>query len=895
MRKSSLLTSPRLLGKTFGVAFAGAALLGHNVLAQTTNESQLPAVVVTGSLIPTAETALPTPVDIITAEQIEKVGAQNLYQLIRTLPSAIGAGNFGDSRGNGGNGSAGIGLRGLSRGTLVLINGRRVAPEQHGIATGNVDANLIPLAAVDRVEILKDGASAIYGADAQAGVVNIILKKNFNGSEFFASYGNTTETDVGQQNYSFVTGSTTERSSFLLGGSFYKENALFSKDRDRSRAVLDVNNTSGNSNPGRVMEGTFGSAGQGVVYNGAPGTYSLNPADFRDFVSPNDRFPFPNFTPAVPPVERYSIFGNGEYDLFGKSLSFFAETMYTHTWFQNQLAPTPMAGQSFGIVVPASNPYNPFGEDIPTWRYRLLEAGPRTDTFIGDIFRIVTGAKGEIQDSSWKWEVAFNFTEDQRKEIQGGDVNVAALDAQINLTTPDAFNPFGNAANTRAQIDPLVQQNLLFSDSTLASVDGHVGGDLFDLKSGAVKGVFGASHSEEQASFTPDSTIKNNNSVGFNGALPFSYQRAVNAVFAEVAIPILGPDNDIPVFHSFEARVAGRYDHYSDFGGTWNPKVSVRWEPVDESFVLRGSWGTSFRAPDFVSLAAQGQNFPEVFNPFTGIFEQPAAGVLYLPNPNLEPETSDNLTVGMVWSPKFLKGFTVSVDYYRIDIDNWIGQSTQFILNENLRTGGPTNPAALFYTNVAASFNPITGGYDDASIIVPAFNLHNILTDGLDFEVNYSLPTESCGTFNFKLGATYVLTFEQQTAAGSARVDRLGKFSADEIGFESIPVFKGNLSVFWDLKGFEFGVTANYTSSMQDDPLAATREISSYLTVDLQASYSITDSKYAWANNTKFTIGCLNVADTPPPLVEAAFADKYDRDLNDLRQRFVYVSLNKRF
>ena len=137
---------------------------------------------------------------------------------------------------------------------------------------------------------------------------------------------------------------------------------------------------------------------------------------------------------------------------------FFAETMFTHTWFQNQLAPTPMAGQSFGIVVPASNPYNPFGQDIPTWRYRLLETGPRTDTYIGDIFRIVSGARGQIGESSWNWETAFNFSQDQRKEIQGGDVNVAALDAQIHLTTPDAFNPFGNAANTLAQFGPVVQQ-----------------------------------------------------------------------------------------------------------------------------------------------------------------------------------------------------------------------------------------------------------------------------------------------------------------------------------------------------------------------------------------------------------------------------------------------------
>ncbi|MBI3850906.1 MAG: TonB-dependent receptor [Verrucomicrobia bacterium] len=870
--------------------------------ASTTNApTKLKPAVVTGSLIPTAATATATPVDVITTEAIEATGSQNLYQLVRTLPAAYGPGNYGDSRGNGGNGSAAIALRGLQRGTLVLINGRRVAPENHGIGSGNVDLNLIPLAAIDHVEILKDGASAIYGADAQVAVVNIILKKDFNGSEFSASYGNTTETDVGQQNYSFVTGGTTERSSYLIGGSYYKENALFSKDRARSRVdVSDINNTSGNSNPGRVMEGTFGSAGQGVVYGGPPGTYSLNPADFRDYNPSTDRFPFPNYTPAVQPVERYSFFGNGDYNIFAKNLVFFTEAMYTHSWFQNQLAPTPMAGQSFGIVVPASNPYNPFGQDIPTWRYRLLEAGPRTDTFIGDIFRIVNGLKGQVADTSWNWETAFSYSLDQRKEIQGGDVNVAALANQVSLTTPDAFNPFGNQANTHAQFDPLVQQNIILSDSANFGVDGKVNGDLFDLKSGTVRSAIGAAHFEENVSFTPDSTIKNNQSVGFNGALPYSYGRDDNSFFAEVKVPFLGEEFTVPGIHSFEVDVAGRYDHYSDFGGTWNPKVSFRWEPVDDSVVLRGSWGTSFRAPDFISLASTAQNFPEVFNPFTGIFEQPAAGVLYLPNPNLKPETAENWTAGVVWSPKtpnFLKGLTISVDYYRIDIQDWIGQSTQFIINENLRTGGPTNPASLFYTNVAASFDPTTGGYDNAPIIVPAFNLHRILTEGIDIAGDYKYPTDNYGTFDLRLAAEYVLTYDQQTSASSTPQDRLGNFSADEIGFESIPRLRGNASLFWDYKGFEFGVTANYTASMRDDKLAVPsgRNISSFLTWDLQASYTITGWKHDWVNNTKFTVGVLNVADSPPPRVEAAFADKYDRDLFDLRQRFVYCSLSKKF
>jgi iron complex outermembrane recepter protein len=173
-----------------------------------------------------------------------------MEQLVRTLPAAVGAGNFGVSRGNGGDGSASIALRGIPGGTLVLLNGRRMPANSNGSGSG-VDLNLIPVAAIDRIEILKDGGSALYGADAVAGVVNVILKKNYNATELSAYYGNTTEEDMGTQSYSFVTGYADGENSFLVGGSFYKQNALYSKDRDRSTPDLtDPRNTSGTSNPG---------------------------------------------------------------------------------------------------------------------------------------------------------------------------------------------------------------------------------------------------------------------------------------------------------------------------------------------------------------------------------------------------------------------------------------------------------------------------------------------------------------------------------------------------------------------------------------------------------------------------------------------------------------------
>src|SRR6266436_1881335 len=207
------------LPKTVIVGLITSSLLLAQSQAEETNApTQLKPTVVTGSLIPTFETITAAPVDVYAIEAIERTGVDSVPQLIQRLPAISGNASFGDSRGNGGDGSAAVGLRNIPLGTLVLIDGRRVAPNQ------------LPLAAIDRIEILKDGASAIYGADALAGVVNVILKKDFVGSEFSARYGNTFDTDVGEQSYSFVTGTTTEKASILIGGSYYKNNALFSND-----------------------------------------------------------------------------------------------------------------------------------------------------------------------------------------------------------------------------------------------------------------------------------------------------------------------------------------------------------------------------------------------------------------------------------------------------------------------------------------------------------------------------------------------------------------------------------------------------------------------------------------------------------------------------------------
>ncbi len=860
-------------------------------------------VVVTGSNIPTSDLVEAAPVDVITSDVLSRRGVASIEELTKQIPSNIGSGNYGVSQGNGGDGSSSVALRGIPGGTLVLINGRR-SPKNFG--TEDVDLNGIPLAAIERIEILKDGGSAIYGADAIAGVVNIITRKNFNGAEMDAYYGNTTSSDVGTQKYSFITGISNEKTSVLIGGSYYKANALYSVDRERSFPdVTDPNNTSGTSNPGRLRTSAANNPGAtipagGYVYRGAPGTTGTSAANYSAYSALTDRFPFPLYTPAIRPSERYSVFGTGEHKLFDDNLVFFTEASYSRTWSYNQFAPTPIVFQQLntatspnGMVIPASNPYNPFGVPMSTVQYRVVELGPRTENQDANIFRFVTGLKGQIAESSWNWEVAMMFGRDERVETLGGELSRAALEKAINSTDrATAFNPFGNRANGPSQLNAVSQSLVTLRGYDIWSVDGKVTGELFDLPGGPVAMALGGEHREEKGSERPDGPTVFGDTVGFTSGTATFGNRKVDSVFGELAVPITGPDMDIPVLHSLKATAAFRHDSYSDFGGTTNPKVGLRWQPLDNTLTLRASYSESFRAPSFADLYTQSQeSFPELRNPVKQAagapeyFEQ--IRTFYKGNPNLKPETADNYTAGFVYSPPYVKGLTVSADWFQINQKNVAGSVDQYIIDQNFAGGGPGNPNAPFASNI--NFDAATSTY--LSLTAPTLNLSTRIIEGIDAQVTYELPTESCGTFTLNGFMAFFTRFEQEDIPGSGLRDRLGDFVDPSQGFGlgSIPRFKGTFSAFWGFKDVEVGLTANYINSYRDDVAAGfDRSIDDIVTFDLQASY-----KLPW--DAKVTVGVINVADTQPPLAGGAFADKYDRDTHDLRQRFVYASVNKKF
>ncbi|HAV64652.1 MAG TPA: hypothetical protein DCY13_20080 [Verrucomicrobiales bacterium] len=912
-------------------------------LAQDAGVQELKPVIVTGSQIPTSELVGATPIDVFTSQDIARTGSETVVQLLQKLPSYTGSTiNISENNGNGGDGRSTIDLRGIAGGTLVLINGRRV--NSGGWSTSSsVDVNTIPLAAIKRVEVLKDGASANYGTDAVAGVVNIILKDDFIGTELYAYYGNTTEKDLGTQNYSFTTGFANEKTSLLVGGNFYKSADQFSVDRERTFPA--AGNISPTSNPGRFRVRNDARGG-GTLYDpsqpaSAPVRVTLNrtavpdangrftPADYHlngagpasEQLYPGDAFPFPFYTLEIRPAERYSIFGTAKHQLYGENLEFFTDAMYTKSTSFNQAAPTPTTSASTGIVIPASNYYNPFGVDISNWNYRTVESGPRREFDTYDFFRFVPGLRGRVGETTWNWEAAMVYSETRNISSQTGDIYAPNYLAALSRTDPTAFNPFGIEANPQSVLDEVALFMNTIGTGKLWSVDAKAYGDVTDLPGGPLQLAFGGEHREETGELDPDFAKRNDLGIGFNGAKGFRGERDVDAGWAEVRVPILGADQGIPFAHSLSVSGAFRYEEYSDLTSEnqpgAKPKATIRWQPLDDgSLTFRGSYGESFRAPTFAQLYFDGDSFPEVRNPYNGVFNQiqtkilgavPAAEQFPTLVQPLKPEESRNFTAGAVWEVPWVNGLSISLDWFRIESENTIGGSAQSIIDQNARTGGPSNrlPGGGAGVNPTPgdfagliTFDPLADEY--INVLQPYLNLAAANQEGFDLALNYELPTENWGTFNFLWSGSYYILFEQQVGEGAPFTDYLGDFSSDDFGFGSLPRLRFYSSVFWNYRGVDLGVAVRYTDGYNDDPLAtpsSTAEpIDSYLTLDLQAGYDFTgNTPYEWLDNTRITVGVLNVTDEIPPRVFGAFEGNTEKNLYDVRQRFWYASISKKF
>ena len=838
---------------------------------QTKDKDKVEKISVTGSRIKRQDMTGSSPLTIIGREEIANTGAQTVTDIVKDLPAAIGNSTTTSTTNGGGGGSGNIALRGLdSSSTLVLLNGRRLPVDAAG---SSPDLNSIPVAAIERVEVLQDGASAIYGSDAIAGVINIITRKEYEGLGVETYYGQASRGDLETKGLDVTFGSVSDRASLMFGFSHYSQGKIASRDRDVSRNILSPSPT--------TPQAKVSIDGQDplIVKDDFTGT-KPSPSDYRP-VEDGDTFNFSQITDAVMAQDRNSIFLSGSYELKPDLKTFFEATV-ARTESEYNAAPTPVSiSQETGnITISPNNPYNSFGVELTKVRKRLLELGPRVSSSESLTSRIVAGFEGKL-DNTWSWDFAYNRglsrVQSQTENIVNktnlmiglGDPAACTKLAALGCVPINLLGPAGSIDS--AQADWL---RLTARDQTAADVESLVfnaSGDLVQTPLGMIALAAGVEVRGEKFDFKADSNSEKYNTVGSTNGKSTKGDRDVKEAYVELSVPLT---------KLAELELAGRYSDYSDFGSTTNPKFGLKIYPV-EGLIVRGTYSTGFRAPSLVELyRGQQENFAQLKDPCqandlpgycNGVQADKSVKqflVLQGGNPNLKPEKSKAFTFGLAYS--FANIFNAKADYFEIKTENAIDTNGQFILDQFRTSGKFTDKVELDASNNIKRLEAI------------ALNLSARKVRGVDLGTDYTLVTTGAGRYTFSILGSHYIEYLNQADATAPFVNVVGVYSdAASGGRGSIPKWKGVGGVDWRDKAITAGISANYESKLNAEG-ADIPKIPAWTTYDLRVGYSFAD--YG-----DVTLGINNIADAKPPRTDAAGNDNIDARTHNLIGRFYYA------
>lgn len=930
-------TSPCLppAGRARRLGLRVAALLAAPslVLAQTTagdaddKALKLDNFEVTGSRIAPPDFEGAMPVNVYTSSDIARVPAMTVNNYLRTIPTSFGGGNIDESFVNGGNGQAFIGLRGLP--TLLLINGHRTATN---------DLNLIPLAAVERIEILKDGNGAVYGADAVGGIINLITKRKFEGVQLDASYQNVTDKDISRRRFEMVWGNATDRGSLVMGISYFKQNDLFSRDRDFITETSDrsFGATSGIPNPGRFTLSATEAAALGLT--GGAGTYRVkndvtvaaNAGAFRrgQFgagpIETSDRFPFALFTPAVRPAERYNTFVSGDWNLFKNSTAatLYTDITYMRSYSQAGLAPAPAnfsadANPADDFRIPANyywmqQVFPGTTTDISTWSYRFLDLGPRIADTRFDDFAFTTGLKGDLTERI-SYDVSWFWNRNEQLDIERNGINVERLRVMLQgggpFTGAKSFNPFTNPFDSGVvSQDPEMIEYLRLEprtnrDTTTDIRHAQLKFKAFDVPAGTVEAVAGTESRHERFERTPDLAKQQAGGSGWNSTSLFSQDYTVRSVFAEAVVPLL---KEAPFARNLALGVAARRESFSHLPDTPTVIRAYLRNQVNRELTLRLSYSEGYTAPVPLQLdPAEVQSFPNVFMPWIGVTDQPRDGVLLVGNDKLKPTESHSLNFGVVWAPRAIRGLTVTLDAYKIEEDNIIIQDPQIYIDAFYANGGITeNADGTFTKNAAAPFadrieidldGSVTGLAGSIIRVSPVNteNLSKLSATAIDLEAVYKHELGNFGRFTWRANLTHTVEFKIEKIPGVLTSEYVDVYTPnDGTGPQSAPSWKGFLQLDWDRSNLFATAKYNWIASYNEDPNGGqtfTKPLKSFRTLDLTFGYT----HPAWG--TTFRLGVENAFNTFPSQAESSFADKYDRSMTNILGRMYSISVSQRF
>jgi len=830
-------------------------------------EPELEEITIVGSRVIRSNLDSPSPVITFDAVQLQNLGITTLGEFSRFLPQNAGLEPPGLTGGGPTAGTSGFNLRGIGMdGTLTLVNGRRIAPYgSSGDIEPFVDINAIPVAAIERIEILTDGASAIYGSEAVAGVVNIVTYKSFDGLTAEGGFLSAYEGDGEERDLSITGGWRNERTSVTGTLSWFDGNPVWNRDRGwasttdlREQGGYDYGNSASSPPTVLLLDSDI---------------WLADPAcpDYSDtahkvvWVPGKDEgcmFNFRHFTTLQQPSKRLGLTASIQHDLTDTT-RFFAELLASDNETRSTVAPTVL----LDFFVPADHPGNPFGEDL-ILEGRTLDTGPREFRTEATSWRLVTGFKGTW--STWNWEVGGMAAESQTDQTRFnailGDPLQAALLGMGGPNGDQYYNPFGlNPQNPAEVIDQfLINGTHYVETGREQTLDFQVTGKFCELPGGPVGAAFGGQFRHDSVSQSADvEELTGVITGGPAGLEPISASHDVYSLFAEFVAPLLP---------ALEAQLALRLDDYSDFGSTVNPKIGLGWRPA-EQILLRATWGTSFRPPTFRELYDPLISFDDVVNndpwrcPVTGLRVDCRFNLItsqFSGNPDLKPDKGKTWLLGIAWEPEAFPGFSIEVDYWSIEHRDRITTSEGRFLFENLPPD--QNPyvirAPATAEDVAMGIPGVIIGRSNSYI-----NADTVTTDGVDLNLNYGWDTASAGHFSGGVTYTYLANYKTGISFHGATLEEnvAGRFG--DVG--ALPRNRGSLHLDWERNGHGVSALLNYAGRYQspvnwvvdgeetDRPFV----VSDYWQLDLQYSYTFERLKAA-----TLRVGCRNCFDANPPV-----------------------------
>lgn len=944
-----------------------AALSPALVQAQTAEPTvpqatALDAVQVTGSRIKRATLEGQVPVLVVDRAAIERSGHTSISDLVQQMTgsgSALNAkfnssGNFGfppDGSGVGA-GSAQVDLRHLgAKRVLVLVDGMRWVNESSASGVGAAtDLNTIPLAIVDRIEVLQDGASSLYGSDAIAGVVNIITRRDASGAQVSLDWGQYGEGDGTRRGIDLSWGHSDERRSVFVGASYTRQDAVYARDREQSRWPVPGTGLALGSSATPDGRFIFIDPNSGQAHDITPNAGVANPQydagagcarsdDYHCFGTA-DRFNFAQYNLLMTPSERKGVFGQFRQRL-GENVEWTTKVLYNRRESTNQAAPEPIfLGPEAGtgnpladnIVISALNPYNPFGfaldsaSNLVMIGRRPVEGGARVFEQEVDTQYIGTGLSGAIQagQGNWYWDVNAAWSRNKAEQANYGSYNILAISQALGDPAACAaiagcvpLDIFGGAGSiTPAMlgfIQPMVRDR---SQNELQQVSASLSGELGQLPGGAVGMAVGAEYRRYEGWYRPDAlTVAGH----YNGvpSLPTSGSYHVSEAFVELGVPLLGQDAH---GQSLDLSLAGRYSTYSTFGGEFTPKVGLRWQPA-EDLVLRASYAEGFRAPSIGELYGSAARADlQLSDPCSvglggsaprgnaanctslGVpagYQQANSQISVTTGGNgaLEPERSRSVMAGMVWSPWFANGqgmserFDLALTFYRHTVDGAIqaiDAQTQLDLCVD----------TLDATYCDGITRAATGGINGFNNRLT--NLGQISTDGWDLDMNWVLAGSGGSKLVLGWQNTFVGSYRATGAAGQVQPQGPGI----EVVDSAIPEWTSTLRVDWSRGDWSLGWSVRHLSELREDcgdavafavcgdPLNSRNTLDATTYHDLRAGYR-------WATSVGdlgLTLGINNVFDTDPPICLSCSLNGYDASTYDIPGgRFGYLRVDWKF